>query len=274
MDRATATLTARKNIRSPQEAVRLKLPNPARRSSGMKPLPLFLCSGSATTKDPTTSKTPQPSTSKGPTSNTPSSFHCGGIFLEGFLSHLQTHAGGSRNRTTATQLARDVGKYLHALNPEVVDEARLLETPPIEEYLKNLSTSMGVSGILHRILSHKAAVKFMKLAVSYLAYHCLLICTTVLPQRWWRTPNSGRPTGLFNTCRPSTSHTTGSRQRRGGTCSLREPWRVGRSASRRSMSSAETPTCSLFSDRMPLHSSRATSQGAGITPAWGCLLQG
>ena len=72
MDRATAALTARKKMRSPLEAVKLKLPNPSRRSSGMRALPLFFDSGSSTTNDPTTSKTPQPSTSKGPTSNTPS----------------------------------------------------------------------------------------------------------------------------------------------------------------------------------------------------------
>ena len=107
----------------------------------MRALPLFFDSGSSTTNDPTTSKTPQPSTSKGPTSNTPSrtpsSFHCGGIFLQGFLSHLQTHAGGSRNGATATQLARDVGKYLYALNSEEVVEARLLETQPIEDSINS-----------------------------------------------------------------------------------------------------------------------------------------
>ena len=44
--------------------------------------------------------------------------------------------------------------------------------------------------------------------------------------------------------------------------------------SRRSKPSAVTQKCFQHSNRMPLHSSRANSQGAGTTPVWGYWRQG
>ena len=220
MDRATATRTAKKNT---PEAIKLKLPNPARRSSGIKSISLFSTPAPSSSTPKPTSKT------SGTHSKTTSSLalaHSGGPFLEEFQSHLKSHAGGYRSSSTATQLARDVGKYLYFLDQSKVNEALLLDTHPVEGYLQSLSASgMGPSGILHRLLSQKAAT------VSCPSHHSLglglgLICTTVLPHRWKMMHRYGRPTGACSTCRQSTNRTTERRPRRGATCSFKGPWRV------------------------------------------------
>ena len=172
MDRATAAQTAKKKTRASPESVKLGLPNPKKRSSG---IPLF--------STPSTSNTAKPTSKTLVSTSTPSSqaasFHSGGAFLEAFNSHLKTHAGGNRNSSTATQLTRDVGKYLHFLN---ANEQLLLDTCPVEGCLQSLSASgIGPSGIL---LSHKAAVNFMRLTVSCPSHHSFLIHTNVLPHRW------------------------------------------------------------------------------------------
>ena len=165
MDRATATRTAKKKKkRATPEAIKLKLPNPTRRSSGIKSISLFSTPAPSSSTPKPTSKT------SGTHSKTTSSLalaHSGGPFLEEFQSHLKTHAGGYRSSSTATQLARDVGKYLYFLDQSEVNEALLLDTHPVEGYLQSLSASgMGPSGSLHRLLSQKAAIHFMKLTVS------------------------------------------------------------------------------------------------------------
>ena len=94
------------------------------------------------------------------------------------------------------QMARDVAKYLYHLNKEDVEERRLLDIEPIEGYLKSLSTGgMGPSGILHRVLSHKIAVRFLTLTVSCQIHHSVATCTTVLPHRLKMMRNLGGPTG-------------------------------------------------------------------------------
>ena len=167
MDTPTSVKMAKRKVRAPSEVL---LPNPAKRSSGMRALPLALAPQPSTSK--CASKTPsQSAPSKTSTLGT---YHSGGAFLEDFLQHLQTHAGGSRNYAPALQLTRAVGKYLHALNPEAVDSSRLLEVDSIQGYLTNLTAAgIGASGVLSRILAHKAAIHFMCLTVSYLAYHSL-----------------------------------------------------------------------------------------------------
>jgi hypothetical protein len=65
-------------------------------------------------------------------------------------------------QNAVTQLTRCVGKYLFALNPEVVQEKRLLDVDPIDSYLEDLTRGSGVGdewGTSHRILAHKAAVR-------------------------------------------------------------------------------------------------------------------
>ena len=147
MDRATATRTAKK-IRAPPEAIKLKLPNPARRSSGIKSISLF------STPAPSPKPTSKMSGTHSKTTASLALAHSGGPFLEEFQSHLKSHAGGYRSSSTATQLARDVGKYLYFLDQSEVNEALLLDTHPVEGYLQSLSASgMGPSGILHRLLS-------------------------------------------------------------------------------------------------------------------------
>ena len=94
-------------------------------------------------------------------------FHSGGVFLDGLLSHLTTRSGGNRGRDTARQMTRYVGKYLHYINLDTVEEGRLLQTTPVLPHLDALAAAgIGSSGILHRILAHKAAVHYMRLGVN------------------------------------------------------------------------------------------------------------
>ena len=263
MDRATATRTAKKKIRAPPEAIKLKLPNPARRSSGIKSISLFSTPAPSSSTPKPTSKT------SGTHSKTISSLalaHSGGPFLEEFQSHLKSHAGSS---STATQLARDVGKYLYFLDQSEVNEALLLDTHPVEGYLQSLSAS-GM--ILHRLLSQKAAIHFMKLTVSCPSHHSLglglgLIRTTVLPHRWKIMHRYGRPTGACSTCRQSTNRTTERRPRRGATCSFKGPWRVCRTLWPLSTGSVKTGESWTHSEPTLPPSSGATFQGAGTPPA-------
>ena len=186
MDTPTSVKMAKRKVRAPSEAVSLHLPNPAKRSSGMRALPLALAPQPSTSKcaSPNTTTSKTPSQSAPSKTSTLGAYHSGGAFQEDFLQHLQTHAGGSRNYAPALQLTRAVGKYLHALNPEAVDESRLLEVDPIQGYLTNLTAAgIGASGVLSRILAHKAAIHFMCLTVSYLAYHSLPNMHSCLPPK-------------------------------------------------------------------------------------------
>ena len=95
-------------------------------------------------------------------------FHQGGTFLAGFYSHLKTRAGGNRGEHSATQIARYIGKYLYAVNPDRVVEGQLLNTHHLLPYLNAVYDSgIGSSGVLHRILAHKAAIHYMRLSVSH-----------------------------------------------------------------------------------------------------------
>ena len=77
-------------------------------------------------------------------------------------------AGGNRGEHSATQITRYVGKYLHYINDETPDERDLLKTEHVQSYLKSTErVGIGCGGILHRILAHKAAVQYLRLAVSY-----------------------------------------------------------------------------------------------------------
>lgn len=89
--------------------------------------------------------------------------------MDGFYAHLRTRAGGNRGEKPAREITRYVGKYLYWLNNEDVKESALLEPAVVLPYLERMQRKgIGSSGILYRILSHKAAVHFMRLAVSYL----------------------------------------------------------------------------------------------------------
>ena len=112
LDAQAVAKLLKKKTRAHPEAVKLKLPNPNKRRSGIQFLPLFVTK--TTTEIP---KTKDVKSSSG-------GFHSGGPFLEGFLAHLQTHAGGNRGKNPATQLTRCVGKYLYALNPDVINPSR------------------------------------------------------------------------------------------------------------------------------------------------------
>lgn len=60
------------------------------------------------------------------------------------------------------------GNYLFHLNSHEAEEKRLLKTTPVASYLDALTdVGIGSSGILHRILAHKAAVNYMRLRVSF-----------------------------------------------------------------------------------------------------------
>jgi hypothetical protein len=62
-----------------------------------------------------------------------------------------------------------VGKYLHHLNAQAVEEEALLRTDTVVPYLESAQKAgIGSSGILHRILSHKAVVQYMRLGVCNL----------------------------------------------------------------------------------------------------------
>ena len=197
MDPVTAAQVAKRKRRAHLEAIRLKMPNPRTRSSGMQQLELFTSKKmqhvsspphtpcvSTTTPEPPLSPLPSPMDTSTPTSSnhcppvpscTPSTsghvskFHHGGPFLDGFYSHLMTCAGGNRGKHSASQITRYVGKYLHLLNAHTVEERALLHTSHVRPFLESVQKSgIGSSGILHRILAHKAAVQYMCLGVSYL----------------------------------------------------------------------------------------------------------
>ena len=194
----TSVKMAKRKVRAHSEAVSLRLPNPAKRSSGMRALPLALAPQPSTSKcaSPNTTTSKTPSQSAPSKTSTLGAYHSGGAFLEDFFQHLQPHAGGSRNYAPALQLTRAVGKYLHALNPEAVDESRLLEVDPIQGYLTNLTAAgIGASGVLSRILAHKAAIHFMCLTVSYLAYHSLPNMHSCLPPKIAHLRKANRVTG-------------------------------------------------------------------------------
>ena len=54
------------------------------------------------------------------------------------------HMREERWQNPAAQLTRCVGKYIFALNPEVVQEERLLNVDPINSYLEDLTRGSGV----------------------------------------------------------------------------------------------------------------------------------
>ena len=113
----------------------------------------------------TATTAPEPPAAQGMSSI--SDFHRGGVFLDGLHAHLTTRSGGNRGRDTARQMTRYVGKYLHYLNPDTVEEGRLLQTTPVITHLDALAAAdIGSSGILHRILAHKVAVQYMRLGVN------------------------------------------------------------------------------------------------------------
>lgn len=117
MDPATASNVARKKRRAPAEAIRLKIPNPKTRSSGLQHLGLFAKntdSPGISSPGLFTSSTPKQPPPVPP--NTPitlglgGQFHTGGSFLDGLCSHLKTRSGGKRGEQSATQITRYVGK--------------------------------------------------------------------------------------------------------------------------------------------------------------------
>ena len=146
--------------RAPVEAVKFKMPNPAKQSSGLRPIALF---STQTTSSKVESC--QPTGTKAAAASS-AEYHSGGAFLQSLLAHLQTPAGGGKNTRTTRQITKAVGKYLFFLNPTMIEEQELMLIEPVQRYLDSLFPTMGVSGISHRLLSHKAAVRFMKLSVS------------------------------------------------------------------------------------------------------------
>ena len=185
MGPATASQVAKRKRRAPVEAVRLKTPNPHTRSSGLQNMGFFISkkvkvspsAGALTTTPPgfpmdtPATSTPNRSPPTPPCTHSTLSLdgklHKGGTFLDGFYSHLKTRAGGSRGEHSATQISRYVGKYLYSLNAHTPVEGDLLKIPPVLPYLDTVQAAgIGSSGILHRILAHKAAVQYMRLEVS------------------------------------------------------------------------------------------------------------
>ena len=71
-------------------------------------------------------------------------------------------------RHSAKQIERYVAKYLYALDALRVEERGILRTEAVIPYLERIQGAcIGSSGVLHRILAHKAAVNYMRLGVSY-----------------------------------------------------------------------------------------------------------
>ena len=169
MDAATSSNVVRKKRRAPDDAVRMRIPNPKTRSSGLRHIGLFSNPPAPTDPGPSTSAAARAAATATPAPELPAAqgmssigdFHSGGVFLDGLHSHLTTRSGGNRGRDTARQMTRYVGKYLHYLNPDTVEEGRLLQTTPALA-----AAGIGSSGILHRILAHKAAVHYMRLGVN------------------------------------------------------------------------------------------------------------
>ena len=89
----------------------------------------------------------------------------GGGFLGWLLCTFKiTCWGKQRGEHAATQIARYVGKYLYSLNPNNLVEEDLLKTDPVVPYLEAThKAGIRSSGILHRILAHKAAIQYMAL---------------------------------------------------------------------------------------------------------------
>ena len=132
------------------------------------------CSASATSKSTVDTPTTSSSLSHSVPPCTPSTshdgnLHDGGPLLDGLYSHLRTRAGGNRGKHAARQITCYIGKYLYWFNNKAVEERALLQTAPVVPYLEKMQEGgIGYSGILHRILAHKAALYYMKLVVSYL----------------------------------------------------------------------------------------------------------
>lgn len=79
---------------------------------------------------------------------------------------------------------RYVGKYLYYLNTSAVEEGKLLEPTPVQDYLSVVQErGVGSCGVLHRILANKAAVRFMRMTVSTFAFVLKLQFYTTFPQR-------------------------------------------------------------------------------------------
>lgn len=65
------------------------------------------------------------------------------------------------------QITRYVGKLLYHIDPHRVVQSSLLNPAHVLPYLNGVERAgIGSSGILHRILAHKAVVYFMRLSVS------------------------------------------------------------------------------------------------------------
>lgn len=170
MDLTTVAKVAKKKRRAPLEAVIKKTPNPATRSSGIRPLEMFVTPATAAISVSQPQEPAAGTSTSGHTfpPGTISGTHEGGPFLEGFMSYLTTRAGGLRGKDSATQIVKYVGKYLYHIDPDNVREEELLKTDSVVAYLEAVQkTGIGNSGVLHRILSHKVAVHFMRLAVSW-----------------------------------------------------------------------------------------------------------
>ena len=178
MDSPTAARVAQKKRRAPLEAVTMKIPNPHTRSSGLQHLGHFVSKMRSQTKKttaPSSSHIVPPPPAEASTSGVSTGdYHQGGEFLDGLKVHLMDRAGRNRGQNSATQITRYVGKYMHYINNETLDERDLLKTEYVLPYLKITErAAIGCSGILHRILAHKAAVQYLRLAVSYLI-SCIL----------------------------------------------------------------------------------------------------
>ena len=181
MDLATAAMVARKKRRAPANTVRPKMPkpqHPVKQSATYCPVcrphinSLPTCSShiishpTCSSMHPRYLKTglslslhPQHVTHWLPPRR----------FVLGWL--IRTRAGGNRGEHSARQITRYVGKDLFHLNPE------LLDTDSVSPQTQR--AGIGSSGILHRILAHKAAVNFMCLGVSYL-WCGVKLCTSPL----------------------------------------------------------------------------------------------
>ena len=83
MDTPTSVKMAKRKVRAPSEAVSLRLPNPAKRSSGMRALPLALAPQPSTSKcaSPNTTTSKTPSQSAPSKTSTLGAYHSGGAFL-------------------------------------------------------------------------------------------------------------------------------------------------------------------------------------------------
>lgn len=140
MDSPTAAKLARKKWRAPDEAVRLKIPNPSTRSSGLQSLELVL--NRVEMSRPLSVINPLLPTRPATRNYLASSTQVAHSWLALTVT-CGPMPGGERGNHATKQIVTYMGKYLHYLNDTKVEEEQLLLTATVVPYREAL-TAAGV----------------------------------------------------------------------------------------------------------------------------------